>query len=103
MNGLSGTGSKSIVIKDVFVPSHRVLNTQLIYGGPSPGSEINPGPLSKVPPLSVGTKVFSGVALGLARGALELIVEEYEHAAVGWPGLDVRAADRANSRGRGIG
>ncbi len=76
VNGLSGTGSKSIVIKDVFVPDHRVLNTQLIYGGPSPGSAINPGPLYKVPPLSVGTKVFSGVALGLARGALELIVEE---------------------------
>src|SRR5262245_53944001 len=76
VNGLSGTGSKSIVLKDVFVPNHRVLNTQLIYGGPSPGSAVNPGPLYKVPPLSVGTKVFSGVALGLARGALELIVEE---------------------------
>jgi 3-hydroxy-9,10-secoandrosta-1,3,5(10)-triene-9,17-dione monooxygenase len=76
VNGLSGTGSKSIVLKDVFVPNHRVLNSQLIYGGPSPGSAINPGPLYKVPPLSVGTKVFSGVALGLARGALDLIVEE---------------------------
>jgi len=76
VNGLSGTGSKSIVLKDVFVPSHRVLNTQLIYGGPSPGSALNSGALYKVPPLSVGTKVFSGVALGLARGALELIVEE---------------------------
>ena len=76
VNGLSGTGSKSIVLKDVFVPSHRVLNSQLIYGGPSPGSAVNPGPLYKVPPLSVGTKVFSGVALGLARGALDLIVEE---------------------------
>lgn len=76
VEGLSGTGSKSIILKEVFVPSHRVLNTQLIYGGPSPGSEINAGPLYKVPPLSVGTKVFSGVALGLARGALELIVEE---------------------------
>jgi len=76
VNGLCGTGSKSIVLKDVFVPEHRVLNSQLIYGGPSPGSEVNPGPLYKVPPLSVGTKVFSGVALGLARGALELIIQE---------------------------
>jgi alkylation response protein AidB-like acyl-CoA dehydrogenase len=74
--GLSGTGSKSVVFKDVFVPDHRVLNTQLIGGGPSPGSAINPGPLYKVPPFSVGTKVFSGVALGIARGAFELIVEE---------------------------
>ncbi len=56
--------------------SHRVLNTQLIGGGPSPGSAVNPGPLYKVPPFSVGTKVFSGVCLGLARGAFEMIVEE---------------------------
>jgi 3-hydroxy-9,10-secoandrosta-1,3,5(10)-triene-9,17-dione monooxygenase len=76
VNGLCGTGSKSIVFTDVFVPAHRVLNTQLIGGGPSPGSAINPGPLYKVPPFSVGTKVFSGVCLGLARGAFEMIVEE---------------------------
>ena len=75
-NGLAGTGSKSIVFKDVFVPEHRVLNTQLIGGGPSPGSAVNPHPLYQVPPWSVGTKVFSGPALGIARGALELIVEE---------------------------
>ena len=74
--GLSGTGSKSIVFKDAFVPEHRVLNTQLIGGGPSPGSAANPSALYKVPPWSVGTKVFSGVALGIARGALELMLEE---------------------------
>jgi 3-hydroxy-9,10-secoandrosta-1,3,5(10)-triene-9,17-dione monooxygenase len=74
--GLSGTASRSIVLDGVFVPPHRVLDTRLIGGGPSPGSAINPGPLYKIPPWSVGTKVFSGVTLGLARGALELILEE---------------------------
>lgn len=76
VSGLSGTASKSIVFKDVFVPEHRVLNTQLIMGGPSPGSAVNPSPLYRIPPWSVGTKVFSGPALGIARGALELIEEE---------------------------
>jgi 3-hydroxy-9,10-secoandrosta-1,3,5(10)-triene-9,17-dione monooxygenase len=76
VNGLCGTGSKSIVFKEVFVPEHRVLNTQLIGGGPSPGSAINPGPLYKVPPFSVGTKLFSGVCLGIARGAFDLVVED---------------------------
>jgi 3-hydroxy-9,10-secoandrosta-1,3,5(10)-triene-9,17-dione monooxygenase len=75
-SGLAGTGSKSIIFKDVFVPEHRVLNTQLIGGGPSPGSAVNPHALYKIPPWSVGTKVFSGPALGIARGALELIIEE---------------------------
>lgn len=76
VTGLSGTASKSIVFKDVFVPEHRVLNTQLIGGGPSPGSAVNPAALYKVPPWSVGTKVFSGVCLGIARGALDLMVSE---------------------------
>src|SRR5262249_31302495 len=55
---------------------YRMLNSQLIYGGPTPGSAINPGPLFKVPPLSVGTKGFSGVTLGLAPRALGLVTEE---------------------------
>jgi len=76
VTGLSGTASKSIVLKDVFVPEHRVLDTQLITGGPSPGSAVNPNPLYRVPVWSVGTKVFSGPALGIARGALELIEDE---------------------------
>ena len=74
--GLAGTGSKSIILRNVFVPEHRVLNTQLIGGGPSPGSAVNPHALYKIPPWSVGTKVFSGPALGIARGALEVIIEE---------------------------
>jgi 3-hydroxy-9,10-secoandrosta-1,3,5(10)-triene-9,17-dione monooxygenase len=74
--GLAATGSRSVELKDVFVPAHRALNTQLVGGGPSPGSAVNPNPLFKVPPWSVGTKVFSGPALGIARGALEAIVEE---------------------------
>jgi 3-hydroxy-9,10-secoandrosta-1,3,5(10)-triene-9,17-dione monooxygenase len=76
VNGLCGTASKSVVFKEIFVPQHRVLDTQLIGGGPSPGSAVNPGPLYKVPPFSVGTKVFSGVCLGIARGAFDLIVED---------------------------
>jgi 3-hydroxy-9,10-secoandrosta-1,3,5(10)-triene-9,17-dione monooxygenase len=78
VTGLSGTASKSIVLKDVFVPEHRVLNTQLIAGGPAPGSAVNANPLYRVPPWSVGTKVFSGPALGIARGALELIEAEMQ-------------------------
>jgi len=56
-DGLSGTGSNSIVFKDVFVPAHRVLNTLLIGGGPSPGSAVNPSPLYKVPPWSVDPRL----------------------------------------------
>ena len=77
VTGLSGTGSRSLIIKDVFVPEHRVLDTQLITGGiQSPGAQVNDYPLYKVPPLSLGTKVFSSPTLGVALGALDFVVEE---------------------------
>jgi 3-hydroxy-9,10-secoandrosta-1,3,5(10)-triene-9,17-dione monooxygenase len=76
VTGLSGTGSKSIVLKQVFVPEHRVLATRLVSGGPSPGNAVNANPLYSIPPLTIGAAAFAGPALGIARGALELIEEE---------------------------
>jgi 3-hydroxy-9,10-secoandrosta-1,3,5(10)-triene-9,17-dione monooxygenase len=76
VTGLSGTGSKSVVLRDVFVPERRMLDVKHINGGPSPGSAVNPSPLFRIPPWSIGTKLFSGPALGIARGALELIEDE---------------------------
>ncbi len=76
VTGLSGTGSRPIRVKNVFGPGHRVSGPQPIGGGPSPGSAINPNPLYQVPPWSVGTKLFAGPALGIAKGALELIETE---------------------------
>lgn len=69
--GLAGTGSRSILLRECFIPDHRTLPSTLILGGVSPGSELNPSPLYRIPPLTLGTKVFSGVCIGLARGALE--------------------------------
>lgn len=74
--GLAGTGSRSIRLDKVFIPEHRTIPSTRLMGGPSPGSEINPAPLFRVPPLTLGTKVFSSPALGIARGALGLIEDE---------------------------
>lgn len=76
VTGLSGTGSKSVVLKDVFVPAHRMLHTRLVTGGPSPGSAANTGALYRIPPLTLGAAAFCGPALGIASGALELLEEE---------------------------
>lgn len=76
VTGLSGTGSKSLVFDNVFVPQHRVLDTTLIGAGSSPGSAANPAPLYRIPPWSAGSVVFSGPALGIARGALDLVETE---------------------------
>lgn len=76
VSGLAGTGSRSVRVREVFVPDHRTLPSRLIMGGPSPGSVVNDAPLYRMPPLTVGTKVFTGPALGIARGALEVIEDE---------------------------
>ncbi len=76
MTGLSGTGSRSVVLNNVFVPDHRVLDTQFMTGGPSPGSAASANPLYKVSAWAVGNKLFSGPAIGIARGALELTEED---------------------------
>ena len=76
MTGLSGTGSRSVVLSEVFVPEHRVLDSQFMTGGPSPGSAANPGPLFKVSAWAAGNKLFTGPAIGIARGALELVEDD---------------------------
>lgn len=74
--GLAGTGSRSINLDNVFIPEHRTIPSTKLMGGPSPGSEINPGALYRVPPLTLGTKVFASPALGIAKGGLALLEAE---------------------------
>jgi 3-hydroxy-9,10-secoandrosta-1,3,5(10)-triene-9,17-dione monooxygenase len=76
VTGLAGTGSQSIKMNAVFIPEHRTLFTPKIRGGGSPGSAVNPSVLYKLPVFSIGLKHFSGTAVGIARGAIELIEED---------------------------
>jgi len=74
--GLAGTGSRTIRLDNVFIPEHRTIPSTKLMGGPSPGSEINPGALYRVPPLTLGTKVFAAPALGIAKGGLAMIEKD---------------------------
>jgi 3-hydroxy-9,10-secoandrosta-1,3,5(10)-triene-9,17-dione monooxygenase len=69
--GLAGTGSKDVEVADVFVPAYRTLSTERIRGGPSRGSEVNPGALYKLPAVSLFAFAIAGVLLGIARGAID--------------------------------
>jgi len=76
VTGLAGTGSVSIKMNEVFIPEHRALFTPKIRGGGSPGSDVNPAALYKLPVFSIGLKHFSGTAVGIARGAIEAIEDD---------------------------
>ncbi len=71
--GLLATGSKSVLLKDVFVPDYRTLPSANLAGGRSLSPERNASPLFRLSIWSTGTQIFSAPALGIARGALEYV------------------------------
>jgi len=74
--GMRGTGSKSVKVTDLFVPTHRALSMYLARGGAEfPGAKTNPNPLYRVPLSGMGSHCIAGAAVGNAQAALELSCE----------------------------
>jgi alkylation response protein AidB-like acyl-CoA dehydrogenase len=68
--GLAGTGSKSIVTKDAFVPAHRALAFAALADATAPGMHANPDPLYRQSFLAVLPITIVSPVLGMAEGAL---------------------------------
>ncbi len=62
--GLVGTGSRSVVVDDVFVPDHRAIDRDILRSGFGPGMKDNLGPLYRVAQGLIYTSVSSAPALG---------------------------------------
>ena len=73
--GLAGTGSKDIVVEDVFVPEHRVLKFAETRAGTSPGARHHDNPIYRLPLLMVGASMLASTAIGAAKGALDAFVD----------------------------
>src|SRR5689334_19644309 len=69
--GLAGTGSKDIVVEDVFVPAHRVLLFSETRSGASPGARHHDNPIYRIPLLMLGASMLASTAVGAAKGAAE--------------------------------
>ena len=69
--GLKGTGSKDVVVDGTFVPEHRTHRLIDGYKRVSPGHEVNPAPLFKLPFGQVFVRSVSTTAIGIAQGALD--------------------------------
>jgi resorcinol 4-hydroxylase (FADH2) len=69
--GLAGTGSKTLVLENVFVPAHRVLRFSETTSGETPGAAIYPNRGFNIPMLSVVPSCLAAVAVGAVQGALE--------------------------------
>ena len=73
--GLAGTGSKDIVVREAFVPAHRVLLFADARSGTAPGAKYHKNPLYRMPLLIHGASMLASTAVGAARGALDAYLE----------------------------
>jgi resorcinol 4-hydroxylase (FADH2) len=73
--GLCGTGSKSIVAHDAFVPRHRVVPFAELANAAAPGMTANSNPLFKQSFLSVLPVTIVAPVLGMAEGALAAFLD----------------------------
>ncbi len=71
-NGLTGSGSNDILVDQVLVPKHRMLDTKVTRGFETPGSVAAGGSyLYRLPLFAISPFNLIGPAMGAARGALE--------------------------------
>ena len=72
--GMRGTGSRSLVLRDVFVPEHRSVSMQNVLEGTPPGRLVHPDyTLLRAPRYYLVPFVLPAVAFALARKALSLL------------------------------
>lgn len=70
--GLAGTGSKTLVLDDVFVPAHRVLSFADTTSGQTPGAALYAeNPAFSIPMLCNIPSCLASTAVGAAAGALD--------------------------------
>ena len=99
--GLRGSGSKTCVVNDVFVPDHRMISLGDISNGTSPGSHIHASPLYRAPAWAVFPFTISAPAASIAQSAFDTFIDEmkvretaYDHAPMSKkPGVHMRVAE----------
>jgi len=73
--GLKGTGSNTIVVKDVFVPRHRFLSYKAMNDHTAAGLVNNTAPVYKMPWGTIHPTTISTPIVGMAYGAYDAHVE----------------------------
>jgi alkylation response protein AidB-like acyl-CoA dehydrogenase len=73
--GLAGTGSKTIVANNAFVPSHRALAFAELLNATAPGMRAQANPLYKQSFLAVLPIAIVAPVLGMAEGALAVFLD----------------------------
>ena len=71
--GLAGTGSKSLVLHDIFIPEHRCVMVSDLFAGTPPGALVHPEyPVLRAPRGFLVSYSLPPVAIALGRRALDI-------------------------------
>jgi alkylation response protein AidB-like acyl-CoA dehydrogenase len=78
--GLAGTGSKSLVLHDVFIPEHRCVMVSDLFKGTPPGAQVHPDyPVLRAPRGFLVSYSLPPVCIALGRRALDLVCRDLAH------------------------
>ena len=69
--GLRGTGSKDVIIKDVFVPGYRVIRQADLFSGKVARDAGKTDPIHRIPFYSLFPLGLTSAVVGIAEGALQ--------------------------------
>ncbi|QIS13620.1 3-hydroxy-9,10-secoandrosta-1,3,5(10)-triene-9,17-dione monooxygenase oxygenase subunit [Nocardia arthritidis] len=69
--GLRGTGSNDLLVEDVFVPEHRVLNSDAVTKCVTPGQAVNDAALYRIPFGAIHPNSITAAIIGMAQGGYE--------------------------------
>jgi 3-hydroxy-9,10-secoandrosta-1,3,5(10)-triene-9,17-dione monooxygenase len=75
MAGMQGSGSKTVIIKDAFVPEWRVHDVMESFEGHNPGNATFTSPIYKVPFGALFAWSLATLCIGMAEGAIGLYVD----------------------------
>jgi alkylation response protein AidB-like acyl-CoA dehydrogenase len=87
--GMRGTGSNTLVAKDVFVPDHRMISLPAAIAGRN-GTEHTDEALYRSAFVPAAALVLAGPQLGLAQAALELVLEKAPKRSISYTFYDVQ-------------
>jgi alkylation response protein AidB-like acyl-CoA dehydrogenase len=73
VSGLCGTGSKDLLLDDVFVPNHRVLSIMDLARGTTPGGKANGTPMARLPFSWPAVWGIPAALIGMAEGMAECV------------------------------
>jgi 3-hydroxy-9,10-secoandrosta-1,3,5(10)-triene-9,17-dione monooxygenase len=76
--GMKGTGSKDIEVRDAFVPAHRVSDIPTRMETPTSAYELHGRPSYLLPPSSLMNFPLSSPLVGVAQGALDAFIAQFE-------------------------